>query len=137
MISKYFILAFGLILSCQVKAFSFDPVVINAMNEASAAIKADLALPDSTFCGLKKQSKKQKRNCLTYRKHLIGYEEAIQAAAERIDNLEGWAPTIAIFNNDYGYFVSPPQKLIPMSRLQSVERLQVLYDAIYAYPIKS
>lgn len=74
---------------------------------------------------------------MTYRKHLIGYGAAIQAAAERIDNLEGWAPTIAIFNNDYGYFVFPPQKLIPMNRLQSVERLQILYDAIYAYPIKS
>lgn len=59
MISKYSIFAFGLILSCQVKAFSFDPVVINAMNEASAAIKADLALPDSTLCGLKNSQKKR------------------------------------------------------------------------------
>lgn len=136
MISKYSILAFGLTLSCQVKAFSFDPVVINAMNEASVAIKADLALPDSTFCGLKKQSKKEKRNCLIYRKHLIGYGELIQAAADRIDSLEGWAPTISLFNNSNDYFAFPPQKFFPMSRLQSVERLQILYDAIYAYPIK-
>jgi len=136
MILKSFILAFGLLLSCQVKAFSFDPIVINAMNEASAAIKADLALPDSTFCGLKKQSKKERRNCLIYRKHLIGYGEVIQAAAERIDKLEGWAPTVSLFNNSNDYFAFPPQKFFPMNRLQSVERLQILYDAIYAYQIK-
>lgn len=136
MISKYLITCIGFILSCQVEAFSFDPIVLNAMNEATEAIKSDAALPDSAFCGVKKQSKKTKQNCLMYRKHLIGHGKVIEAAAEKINRLEGWAPTISLFNNANDYFYFPPQKFIPMSNLQSVQRLQILYEAIHAYPIK-
>lgn len=137
MFYKNLILCIGLLGSCQVEAFSFDPMVINAMNDASEAIKADAVLPDSAFCGLKKQSKKVKINCLMYRKHLIGHGEVIQAAADKINKLEGWAPTVSLFNNANDYFHFPPQKFIPMSNLQSVQKLQILYDAIYAYQIKA
>lgn len=140
MLPKFSVVLLGLLfISCKVSAYTFDPIVILAMEEAKAAIHADLALPDSAFCGVKKNSSrdiKKRRSCLVYRHRLIEYVEIINSASERIDKLKDWAPTISLFSGRNSYFVSPPHNFIPLSHLESVERLQILYDAIYAYPIQ-
>jgi len=124
-------------------AFSFDPSLATAMNDAEAALHEELSIPEPVLCKKAFRSSinvksKGYKSCQIYRATLTNYQSSIMNARKRIRVLDGWMPTERIFvdRSENFVFLDKPSNIIPKINQELINKLDLLYVSIYQYPLK-
>lgn len=136
------ILSLSLILN-NAHAFSFDPSLVTAMNDAEIAINEELSIAEPTLCkrifnkavGVKSKNYK---SCQNYRATLTNYQRSIFNAKKAIQTLDEWMPTEKLFvsRSENFVFLNQPSRTIQKFNTDLIGKLDLLYSSIYQYPLQ-